>query len=78
VGGTEVVPKRDRSRKGELQRALGDLGVVLPRHEHGTVERPAQGWYAELTGGKVVFLGDYSALAVLRIQELKVKAEADG
>jgi hypothetical protein len=62
--------QRDRSRRGELQRLLGELGEVLPRQSHGTPQRPAQGWYAELRTGEVVFLGDYEALASHRIVQL--------
>jgi hypothetical protein len=65
------VAKRDRSRRHELQRMLGELGTILPRLDHGTVSRPAQGWYAQLAGGEEVFLGDYAGLAVLTIEELK-------
>jgi hypothetical protein len=61
---------RDRSRRGELQKLLGDRGTVLDRQGHGTPQRPAQGWYAQLTGGEIVFLGDYSLLAANRIQTL--------
>lgn len=64
------VSKRDRTRRAELQRMLGERGTVLPRVEHGTPERPAQGWYAELVDGKTVFLGDYSMLAVIAIANL--------
>lgn len=66
----ESTGKRDRSRRAELQRMLGTLGTVLPRQAHGTVQRPAQGWYAQLDNGKLVFLGDYSMLAALRIRKL--------
>lgn len=59
-----------RSRQGELQRMLGEAGTVLPRQEHGTMERRAQGWYAELVDGSVVFLGDYTTLAAVRIRQL--------
>jgi hypothetical protein len=50
---------------------LGDLGTVLPRIEHGSADRPAQGWYAEINGDGEVFLGDYSMLAGSRIEALK-------
>jgi hypothetical protein len=50
---------------------LGDLGTVLPRVEHGTSQRPAQGWYAQLNGDGEVFLGDYSGLAAVRIEQFK-------
>jgi hypothetical protein len=62
--------KRNRSRQAELQRMLGELGIVLPRQAHGTIERRAQGWYAELTDGRTVFLGDYSMLAGMEIRKL--------
>jgi hypothetical protein len=64
------------SRRGELQQALGDLGVIAPRVDHGTAVRRAQGWYAELYDGRDVFLGDYTALALLTITELQAKAQA--
>ena len=63
-------PKYDRSRRAELQRLLGDIGTVLPHQKRGTVTRRAQGWYAELTSGKIVFLGDHSLVAALTIQKL--------
>ena len=56
-----------RTRQGELQRLLGDAGTVLPRQMHGTMARPAQGWYAQLNSGEEIFLGDYSSLAVAAI-----------
>jgi hypothetical protein len=62
--------KRDRTRRAELQRLLGERGTVLPRVEHGTPELPAQGWYADLTNGQRVFLGDYSMLAAVTIANL--------
>ena len=63
--------KYDRSRQAELQRMLGDRGTVLPRQKHGTVQRPAQGWYAELGADReVVFLGDYTSLAGVAIQRI--------
>jgi hypothetical protein len=56
---------------------LGDeQGYVLPRQSHGTIERPAQGWYAKLTSGDVVFLGDYELIAMYQIRELAAAAEA--
>jgi hypothetical protein len=61
--------RRDESRRGELQRLLGDHGTVQPRQSHGTPERPAAGWYA-IIDGEAVFLGDYAALAVLAINRL--------
>ena len=69
--------RRDRSRRGELQRLLGNRGTVLPRQEHGTPARPAQGWYAELAGGAIVFLGDYCSLAALTIEKLSGNAAAE-
>ena len=65
-----TVARRNRSRQAELQRMLGDLGTVLPRQAHGTIERRAQGWYAELVDGRTVFLGDYSMLAGMEIRKL--------
>ncbi len=62
--------KRDRSRRAELQRLLGERGTVLPRLPHGTVDLPAQGWYAKMPDGAVVFLGDYVALATAAIDDL--------
>jgi hypothetical protein len=66
--------RRDRSRRGELQRMLGELGEVLPRVAHGNLEHPAQGWYARIDAGpragEELFLGDYSMLAGRRITEL--------
>ena len=59
--------KRDQSRKGELQRLLGEHGTIRPRQAHGTPERPAAGWYADMHDGRTVYLGDYSALAVQTI-----------
>lgn len=54
---------------------LGDLGTVLERQAHGSIDRPAQGWYACMAAdGEVVFLGDYSMLAALRIQQLVAHA----
>ena len=63
-----------RNRRNELQAELGDLGVVLPRQDHGTPTRRAQGWYAELYDGRVAFLGDYAALAVTECQRLRQEA----
>lgn len=59
-----------RSRRCQLQSLLGELGEVLPRQPHGTPELRAQGWYAQLRGGALVFLGDYAELAMLTIREL--------
>lgn len=64
------VGKRDRSRRGLLQRLAGDVGTVLPRVDHGTMRRPAQGWYI-IVGDREVFLGDYSGLAELKLEQLK-------
>ncbi len=50
---------------------LGDLGQVLPRQSHGTIERPAAGWYAVLADDDVVFLGDYTLLAIRAIENLR-------
>lgn len=66
--------RRDRSRRGLLQRIAGELGTVLPRVPHGTLRRPAQGWYIRLElgerAGEEVFLGDYSGLAEHKLHEL--------
>jgi hypothetical protein len=63
--------KRERSKRGELQRMLGELGEVLPRQNHGTPQRPAQGWYARIaSSGEVVFLGDYHHLAGAKLAQL--------
>lgn len=60
-----------RSRRAELQRELGDVGEVLERQNHGTVDMPAQGWYALVAAtGDVVFLGDYTAIALNKIRTL--------
>lgn len=67
---------RERSKRGELQRMLGELGEVMPRQNHGTTQRPAQGWYARLASGEVVFLGDYHHLAGVRIAQLVEQLEA--
>jgi hypothetical protein len=70
------VRRRDRSRRGQLQRLLGDVGEVLPRQSHGNPLRPAAGWYARMhASGEVVFLGDYESLASHRIVQL-VSSEA--
>jgi hypothetical protein len=64
-------PKRaSRTRRQALQNLLGDVGTVLPRQEHGTTHRRAQGWYAELVDGRTVFLGDDSTLAAAQIRSL--------
>lgn len=44
--------------------------MIPPRQEHGTPQRRAQGWYAELHDGRVVFLGDYAGLALGEISKL--------
>jgi hypothetical protein len=62
--------KRDRSRRYELQRLLGDLGEILPRVECATPARPAKGWYARLSDGKIRFLGDNTRIAALAIAKL--------
>ncbi len=66
--------RRDRSRRGELQRLLGEHGTVRPRQSHGCPERPAAGWYADLPDGSTVYLGDYGALAVQAIVKLTAAA----
>lgn len=67
--GHRSVSMRDRSKRAELQRLLGEIGTVLPRVERGSIEKPAQGWYARVEG-KLVFLGDHTALAAAGIQKL--------
>ena len=62
--------EHSRSRRRELQAALGELGVVCEYSWHGSPDRPARGWYAELVGGELVFLGDHTPLAFMRIGEL--------
>jgi hypothetical protein len=62
------------TRRGELQAALGDLGTVTPRQDHGTLTRRAQGWYAELHDGRDVFLGDFTMIALQSIRELRAEA----
>ena len=44
--------------------------MIPARQDHGTPGRRAQGWYAELYDGRVIFLGDYAALAHITIAEL--------
>ncbi len=55
---------------------LGERGTILPRVDHGTPERPAQGWYAKLTDGQEVFLGDYSMIAAMAIGNLNTPSHA--
>lgn len=62
--------KLDRSRRGELQRLLGDAGEVLPRMPRGTFTMPAQGWYARMADGELRFLGDHSPIAAHVIRRL--------
>jgi hypothetical protein len=61
---------RDRSLRGQLQRTLGDLGTVLPHQKRGTPDRIGRGWYAELSDGRVVFLGDHLLVATIEISKL--------
>lgn len=66
------VDERDRSRRAELQRLIGDAGVILERQKRGTPERPAAGWYARLeASGELVYLGDHTLLAVRTIDALQ-------
>lgn len=65
------VYERNRSLRGQLQNLLGDSGTVLPHQKRGTADRPARGWYAELAGGEVEFLGDHSLVAALAIEKLQ-------
>lgn len=63
--------QRDRSLRHQLQGMLGDLGEILEHQQRGTVDRPARGWYAVLQDtGEVVFLGDHSLVAAVKIREL--------
>ena len=62
--------KRDRSRRGELQRLLGEQGEILPRISIATVQMPAQGWYARMADGELTFLGDNTRLANQYIERL--------
>lgn len=64
-------PPRDRSLRGQLQRSLGELGTVLPHQKGATRDRTARGWYAELAGGELRFLGDHSGVAELAIERLQ-------
>lgn len=79
--GGERTRTRDRTRRGDLQRLLGDLGTVLPRQAHGTSARRAQGWYARLDAGprkgETVFLGDYVSVSGLTINELLAEAQTN-
>ncbi len=63
-------PKRDRTRRYELQSLLGDRGEVLPRVECATPTLPAKGWYARMKDGKIRFLGDNTRIATLLIAKL--------
>lgn len=67
---------RERSKRGELQNLLGELGKVLPRQMQGTLERRAQGWYAELADEKVVFLGDTAWIAAAYIRQISLERAA--
>lgn len=59
---------------------LGQYGTVLPRVQHGSPARPAQGWYARMDdgprAGEEVFLGDYSMIAGMTIAKLLREATA--
>jgi hypothetical protein len=57
--------------------ALGDTGEVLPRVMRGTLEIPAQGWYAKV-GGETVFLGDHEGIAYVKIAELTKEPKSVG
>lgn len=71
----QSVSKRDRSRRAELQRMLGDRGEILPRISTATEEMPAQGWYARMAeGGRIVFFGDNTRLATIHIARLDNQA----
>lgn len=58
------------SRTAQLQRMLGDLGEVLPRFARGTPDHPAAGWYARMTDGKLLYLGDHTGVAFATIANL--------
>jgi len=62
------------SRQAQLQRMLGDRGEVLPRVARGTAQHPAQGWYARLASGKLLYLGDHFPIACGTITSLNGKA----
>lgn len=47
------------------------MGTVHERLVRATPERPAQGWYATLVDGRVVFLGDHSGVVFGRIALLR-------
>jgi hypothetical protein len=61
------------SHQAQLQRALGELGEVLPRVFRGSSEFPAAGWYARVDG-EAHFLGDHTGLAFVSIAKLAEKA----
>ena len=58
------------SRRGFLQRELGDLGEVLPRIARGGGVYHAAGWYARING-ELVFLGDHAGVALVAIAQLR-------
>lgn len=57
------------SHQAQLQRALGERGVVLPRVVRGSANHPAQGWYATIDG-QDVFIGDHTAVAFVKIAHI--------
>lgn len=63
------------SHRMQLQRALGDLGEVLPRVPRGGGVHPAAGWYADI-GGELIFLGDHTGVAFVAVHELVMAGAA--
>ncbi len=55
---------------------LGERGEVLPRQSQGTPDHPAAGWYARMTSGRLVYLGDHTGIAFAKIAELCQEAAA--
>lgn len=67
------------SRQAQLQRALGDIGTVLPRVARGGGEFSAAGWYARIgdepppaaaDDRALVYLGDHTGVAYVTIDKL--------
>ena len=63
-----------RTRRAELQAALGALGEVHPRRARGDEDHPAAGWYATIAG-ELVFLGDHTHVAFVTIARHKSEAQ---
>ena len=66
-----------RTHRGSLQNALGEAGEILPYLQNATPSMPARGWYARLSSGKLVFLGDSSSTAAVRIERLLERVGAE-